>query len=73
MFGLGTTELLIVLAIVVIVFGASRLPELGRGLGEGMRGFRDALRGDKNARVDGQKSEGKGNSSSDGGHAEAND
>lgn len=46
MFGLGTTELIVILVIVMIVFGASRLPALGRGLGEGMRGFRDALRGD---------------------------
>lgn len=46
MFGLGSTELLIVLGVGVLVFGASRLPELGRGLGEGFRGFRDALKGD---------------------------
>ena len=46
MFGLGTTELLIILAIVVLVFGASRLPKLGKGLGEGLRGFKDALKGD---------------------------
>jgi len=46
MFGLGTTELLIILAIVVLVFGASRLPKLGKGLGEGLRGFKDALKGE---------------------------
>lgn len=46
MFGLGTTELIVILIIVMVVFGASRLPALGKGLGEGMRGFRDALRGD---------------------------
>lgn len=46
MFGLGTSELLIILLIVMVTFGASRLPELGKGLGQGMRGFRDALRGD---------------------------
>ena len=48
MFGLGTTELLIILLVGVLVFGASRLPALGRGLGEAMRGFRDSLRGDDN-------------------------
>ena len=46
MFGLGTTELIIVLVIVMVVFGASRLPQLGRGLGSGMRNFRDALKGE---------------------------
>ena len=46
MFGLGTTELIIILVIVMVVFGASRLPGLGKGLGEGMRSFRDALKGE---------------------------
>lgn len=55
MFGLGTTELLIILAIVVLVFGASRLPKLGKGLGEGLRGFKDALKGDDEPKVDLQK------------------
>jgi sec-independent protein translocase protein TatA len=45
MFGIGTSELLIILLIVVVLFGASRLPELGRGLGQGMRSFKDALKG----------------------------
>ncbi len=45
MFGLGTTELIIILVMVMVVFGASRLPGLGKGLGEGMRSFRDALKG----------------------------
>lgn len=40
----GFSELLIVLAIVVIIFGASRLPQLGRGLGEGIQNFRDGLK-----------------------------
>lgn len=44
MFGsLGTTELLVLLAIVLVIFGASRLPRLGRGLGEGIRNFRRGL------------------------------
>ena len=34
MFGLGMPELLIILVIIVIIFGASRLPEIGRGLGK---------------------------------------
>ncbi len=45
MFGVGTTELLIILLVIFLLFGARRLPELGKGLGEGMRSFRDALKG----------------------------
>ena len=40
----GLTELLIILAIVVVIFGANRLPELGRGIGRGIRSFKDSLR-----------------------------
>ena len=39
---IGIPELLIVLAIIILVFGASRLPELGRGLGKGIKNFKDA-------------------------------
>lgn len=43
MFGIGSTELLVILLIVLILFGASRLPEVGRALGKGIRNFRRAL------------------------------
>lgn len=43
MFGLGLPELLVILFIVVIIFGASKLPQLGRGMGEGIANFRDGL------------------------------
>ncbi|HEY0159388.1 MAG TPA: twin-arginine translocase TatA/TatE family subunit [Thermoanaerobaculia bacterium] len=36
-------ELVLILLIVVVIFGASRLPQLGRGLGEGISNFRDGL------------------------------
>lgn len=42
--GLGLPELLLVLVIVVLTFGASRLPELGRGFGEGIRNFKRSIR-----------------------------
>jgi sec-independent protein translocase protein TatA len=41
---LGIPELLIILAILVLVFGASRLPEIGRGIGRGIRNFKDATK-----------------------------
>ncbi len=42
MFGLGTQELMIILIIVVILFGATRLPQIGRGIGEAIRNFKKA-------------------------------
>lgn len=44
MFGLGIPELLIILVIIVVIFGASRLPQIGEGLGKGIRNFRSATR-----------------------------
>jgi sec-independent protein translocase protein TatA len=44
MFGLGFGELALILVIVIVIFGASRIPELGKGLGEGIRNFKSALK-----------------------------
>ncbi len=45
MFGIGTTELLILLGIVVVIFGARRLPELGSGLGKAIKNFKAGVSG----------------------------
>jgi len=45
---IGLPELLVILVIVVLIFGAGKLPQLGKGLGEGIKNFKDSMR-------DGQK------------------
>jgi sec-independent protein translocase protein TatA len=42
--GLGIPELLVILFIIILIFGASRLPEIGRGIGKGIRNFKHATR-----------------------------
>ena len=44
MFGLGTQELLIILALVMIVFGAGKLPQVGSALGNGIRNFKKGVK-----------------------------
>lgn len=44
MFGLGTPELMIILAICFVIFGGKRLPEIGAGLGKGISSFKKSLR-----------------------------
>jgi sec-independent protein translocase protein TatA len=41
---IGLPELLIILVIVVLIFGANRLPELGRGIGKGIRNFKEGIK-----------------------------
>ena len=44
-FGVGFPELIILLIVLLLVFGAKRLPEMGRSLGKGMREFKDSISG----------------------------
>lgn len=43
--GIGVTELIIILVIVIIIFGARRLPELGSGIGKAIKNFKRATKG----------------------------
>jgi len=45
MFGLGISEIAVILLILVIIFGARRLPELGAGLGKGIKNFKAGISG----------------------------
>jgi sec-independent protein translocase protein TatA len=41
---IGIPELIIILFIIVLIFGATRLPEIGRGIGKGIRNFKEATK-----------------------------
>jgi sec-independent protein translocase protein TatA len=51
MFGsLGVPELIVILLIILVLFGASRLPEIGRGIGKGIRNFKEATKDGEDTR-----------------------
>jgi sec-independent protein translocase protein TatA len=48
---LGLPELAIILVIIILIFGANRLPEIGRGIGKGIRNFKESTREGQNDRT----------------------
>ena len=58
-FNLGPWEILLILVVVLILFGAKRLPELARGLGQGINEFRDAVDSSKKEIIDGIENDSK--------------
>ena len=60
MFGLGMPELLVILVIVLVIFGANRLPQLGEGLGKAIRGFKKGISDSDESTKESGKKEGKG-------------
>lgn len=51
MFGLGMPELVVILVIIVIIFGAGKLPEIGSGIGKGIKNFKDATKKAENTKT----------------------
>ncbi len=63
---LGMGELIVILLIVVVLFGANRLPQLGKGLGEGIRSFKKSFGGDDDEKHGGGGTGGSGTGTSGG-------
>ena len=61
MFGLGMPELIVILLIAVLIFGASKLPQIGEGLGKAIQGFRKTM-SEPDPPEDSSSKEGKGKS-----------
>lgn len=55
MFGLGTSELMLILLLVLVVFGAGKLSSIGGALGKGMKNFKEGINGDPEIKSDAPK------------------
>lgn len=55
MFGLGTTELIVILVIIMVLFGAGKLPEIGSGLGKAIKNFKKSSSEDETNKEDKDK------------------
>lgn len=54
---IGFPELLVILGVAVLLFGGKKIPEVAKGLGEGIRNFKSALKGDEEKHEEDKKSE----------------
>ncbi len=61
MFGLGTQEMLIILVLVLIIFGAGKLPQVGGALGKGLRNFKAGIKDGDDIKEEAQQVEEKKN------------
>lgn len=57
MFGLGMPELIVIMVIILIIFGAGKLPEIGSGIGQGIKNFRRATSGELEQDLEPKKKE----------------
>lgn len=56
MFGIGTQEILLIALVVLLFFGGKKIPEMMRGLGKGVRSFKDGMKGlDDDVQTDGNE------------------
>ena len=53
---LGTWEIILIVLVILLIFGGKKIPELMRGLGKGVKSFKDGINGKEDIEVDSQKS-----------------